>query len=136
MAPSNSTQLDPVEVMYLREHEKPGAEAFTELEAVVGRKGRRFYGVFDQVTGRYRACVRRDEYDNPRGLGLRTATIDGGLYAYERLRGDHDALIARIAPTFEALGERHSVDRARPSRRVLSPVRRVRALPPYHGIGR
>ena len=115
MAPSDTTRLDPIEVMYLREYEQPSAEAFTELEDVVGRRGRRFYGVFDQDAGRYRACVRRREHDDPAGLGLRTDTIDGGLYAYERLRGDHQSLIARIAPTFETLGERHSVDPARPS---------------------
>lgn len=115
MAPSDTTRLDPIAVMYLREYEQPSAEAFTELEDVVGRRGRRFYGIFEQDAGRYRACVRRHEQDDPRGLGLRTATIEGGLYAYERLRGNHDALIARIASTFDALGERHSVDPARPS---------------------
>lgn len=115
MAPSRITRLDPIAVMYLREYEKPSAEAFTELEAVVGRKGRRFYGVFDQDAGRYRACVRPHEHDDPVSLGLSTDTIHGGLYAYERLRGDHESLIARIASTFEALGEQYSVDPARPS---------------------
>ena len=115
MAPSRITRLDPIAVMYLREYEKPSAEAFTELESVVGRKGRHFYGVFDQSAGRYRACVRPHEHDDPVSLGLSTDTIDGGLYAYERLRGDHESLIARIASTFEALGERYSVDPTRPS---------------------
>ena len=115
MAPSKTTRLDPIAVMYLREYEKPGAEAFTELEAVVGRKGRRFYGVFDQDAGRYRACVRPHEHDDPVSLGLSTDTIDGGLYAYERLRGDHESLIALIAPTFEALSKRYNTDPARPS---------------------
>ncbi len=115
MAPSDTIRLDPIAVMYLREYEQPSAEAFTELEDVVGRRGRRFYGVFDQAAGSYRACVRRHEHDDPVGLGLSTGAIEGGLYAYQRLRGDHDALIARIAPTFEALGERHSVDPVRPS---------------------
>ena len=115
MPPSKITRLDPVEVMYLREYEKPCPDAFTELEAVVSPKGRRFYGVVDRDAGRYRACVRRLAEDDPASLGLTAGTIDGGLYAYERLRGNHEALIARIAPAFEALGERHSVDPARPS---------------------
>ncbi|MXW30717.1 MAG: GyrI-like domain-containing protein [Chloroflexi bacterium] len=115
MAPSKITRLDPIAVMYLREYEKPSPEAFTELEAVVGRKGRRFYGVFDQDAGRYRACVRPHEHDDPVSLGLSTDTINGGLYAYERLRGDHEALIALIAPAFEALSERYNTDPARPS---------------------
>ena len=115
MPPSKITRLDPIAVMYLREYEKPSPDAFTELEAVVSPKGRRFYGIVDQDAGRYRACVRRHAEDDPASLGLTADTIDGGLYAYERLRGDHEALIARIAPTFEALGERHSVDPARPS---------------------
>ena len=46
--PGGITRLDPIDVMYVREFEKPDEEAFTELEAVVGLKGRRFYGVFDE----------------------------------------------------------------------------------------
>ena len=42
--PGDIVRLDPVDVMYVRECDKPGEEAFTELEAVVGLKGRRFYG--------------------------------------------------------------------------------------------
>ena len=60
------------------------------------------------------------DHDDPVSLGLSTDTIDGGLYAYERLRGDHESLIARIASTFEALGERYSVDPATALHRVLS----------------
>ena len=101
--------------MYVRECEKPDEEAFTELEAVVGLKGRRFYGVFDESAGKYWACVRRREQDDPTRLGLRTGTIEGGLYASERLRGDYEALIALIAPTFEAMAARHRVDSSRPA---------------------
>lgn len=115
MTPTNVTRLDPIDVMYLREHEKPNAEAFTELEAIVGTRGRRFYGVFDANAGVYRACVRRREHDDPMSLGLRTATLDGGLYARERLRGDHDALVALVGPTFEAMSARHTPDPSRPS---------------------
>ena len=101
--------------MYVREYEKPSEEGFTELEAVVGLKGRRFYGLFDEDAGKYWACVRRREQDDPTRLGLRTGTIEGGLYASERLRGDYQVLITLIAPTFEAMAARHSVDSSRPA---------------------
>ena len=112
---SRITRLDPIAVMYVREYEGPDARAFAELEAVVGLKGRRFYGVFDEGGGKYRACVKRREEDDPASLELRTGAIEGGLYASERLRGDYEALIALIAPTFDAMAERHSVDLSRPS---------------------
>ena len=71
MPPSDITRLDPVDVMYVREYEKPSEKAFAELEAMVGLKGRRFYGVFDEGAGRYWACVQRREQDDPASLGLR-----------------------------------------------------------------
>ena len=113
--PSRITRLDPIDVMYVRDYEGPDERAFTELEAVVGLKGRRFYGVFDEGAGKYRACVKRREQDDPASLGLRTGAIEGGLYASKRLRGDYEALIALIAPTFDAMAARHSVDLSRPS---------------------
>ena len=64
------TRLQPVDVMYVREYGRPTEDAFAELEAVVGVKGRRFYGVFDEGAGRYWACVRRREEDDPASLGL------------------------------------------------------------------
>ena len=99
--------------MYVREHENPNEEAFAELEVIVGLKGRRFYGVFDEGAGKYRACVQRREQDDPTSLGLRTGTIEGGLYAFERLRGE--TLVPLIAPTFEAMSARRNVDPSRPS---------------------
>ena len=108
-------RLDPIDVMYVREYEKPSEEAFAELEAVVGLKGRRFYGVFDEDAGKYWACVQRREQDAPASLDLRTGTIEGGLNASERLRGDYQVLVALIAPTFEAMVARHSVDSSRPA---------------------
>ena len=111
--PGGITRLDPIDVMYVREFEKPDEEAFAELEAVVGLKGRRFYGVFDEDGRRYWACVQRREQDDPTSLGLRSCTIDGGLYASKRLRGDYEDLIALIAPTFEEMGARHGVDSSR-----------------------
>ena len=37
--PGGITRLEPIEVMYVREYEKPEAEAFAELEAIVGLRG-------------------------------------------------------------------------------------------------
>ena len=113
--PGGVVRLQPIDIMYVREYEGPGGEAFAELEAGVGLKGRRFYGLFDEGAGKYWACVQRREHDDPASLGLRTATIEGGLYATERLRGEYEALVPLIAPTFEAMAERHNADPSRPS---------------------
>lgn len=115
MLPSDITRLSPVDVMYVRKSEKPSEQAFAELEAVVGPKGRRLYGVFDEGAGKYWAWVQRREQDDLASLGLRMGTIEGGLYASERLSGDHGAMVALIATTFEAMGLRHTVDSPRPS---------------------
>ena len=71
--------------------------------------------MFDEGAGRYWACVQQQEQDDPASLGLQTATIEGGLYATERLRGDYETLVPLIAPTFEAMAERHTTDPSRPS---------------------
>ena len=94
--------------MYVRKSEKPSEQAFAELEAVVGPKGRRLYGVFDEGAGRYWAWVQRREQDDLASLGLRMGTIEGGLYASERLSSDHEAMVALIATPFEAMGLRHA----------------------------
>ena len=108
-------RLEPLDVMWVREYEGPTGDAFTELEAVVGLKGRHFYGVFDVGAGRYWACVQRREGDDPASLGLSAGTIKGGLYASARLRGYYDELVALIGPTFEAMLAQHSFDTSRPS---------------------
>ena len=117
------TRLDSVNVMYVREHEGPTEDAFAELEAVVGLKGRRFYGIFDENAGKYWACVQRREEDDPAALGLRAGTIEGGLYASARLRGDYNALVALIAPTFEAMRGAEQRRLLAAFRRALSPTR-------------
>ena len=113
--PNDITRLQPIEVMYVREYEEPNGEAFEKLEEVVGLRGRRFYGLFDEAAGRYWACVQRKEQDDPATLGLETRTIEGGLYATERLRGSYESLIPLIAPTFDAMAARHAADPCRPS---------------------
>ena len=113
--PKDITRLQPIEVMYVREYDHPSGEAFEELEAVVGLKGRRFYGMYDEGAGRYWACVQRREKDDPATLGLETRSIAGGLYATERLRGSYESLVPLIAPTFDAMAARHAADPCRPS---------------------
>ena len=113
--PNDKVRLQPIDVMFVREYQEPSGEAFEELEAVVGLKGRRFYGLYDEVKGRYWACVQRREQDDPAALGLETRTIEGGLYATERLRGSYESLVPLIAPTFDAMAARHAADPCRPS---------------------
>ena len=109
------TRLEPIDVMWVREYEGPTSAVFTDSEAVVGLKGRHFYGVFDVDAGRYWACVQRREGDDPASLGLSAGTIKGGLYASAQLRGNYDELVALIGPTFDAMLAQHSFDSSRPS---------------------
>ena len=108
-------RLEPMDVMWVREYDGPSESAFAELEAIVGLKGRRFYGVYDEDAGRYWACAQRRVGDDPASLGLSAGTIKGGLYASARLRGDYDDLVALIGPTFGAMAAQHSCDSSRPS---------------------
>ena len=130
-------RLVPIDVMWVREYEGPTGDAFTELEAVVGLRGRHFYGVFDGHAGRYWACVQRREGDDPASLGLSSGTIKGGPYASARLRGDYDALVSLIGPTFQTMVAQHSFDSSRPSikfyRRHNEFVLYLPVVEPEHG---
>ena len=64
--PGGVVRLQPIDIMYVREYEGPGGEAFAELEAGVGLKGRRFYGLFDEGAAKYLACVQRQRAGRPR----------------------------------------------------------------------
>ncbi len=115
MAPTKI--LDDIPVMYAVFYGNPAEnDAFVRLESKLDSlKGRKFYGVYFWEREEYRACVRRQDGDDPEALGLRTATIPGGRYAYRRLKGDYETIIAAIAPTFDALAREHRVDPSRPS---------------------
>ena len=130
-------RLEPIDVLWVLEYDGPTGDAFTELEAVVGLKGRHFYGVFDVGAGSYWACVQRREGDDPPSLGLSAGTIKGGRYASARLRGDYDALVALIGPTFKAIAAQHSFDSSRPSiefyRRHNEFVLYLPVVEPEHG---
>ena len=82
---------------------------WAELEAIVGLRGRHFYGVFD---GEYRVCAAVREGDD--GLELERGSIPGGRYLRERLHGEPPAVYERIGPTFAELEASADVDDSRP----------------------
>jgi hypothetical protein len=105
---------------------------WADVEAVVGLRGRKFYGTFDPQTREYRVCVKWREGDDAGALGLAEGVLPGGTYERERLEGAPPALYGLIAPTAKRLAQRADADRSRPTieyyRRhdvidVLQPVR-------------
>jgi hypothetical protein len=107
---------DEISVMFKRvadEHAEI-SRGWSELETAVGSlRGRKFYGVFDEAMGEYRACVERVESDEPEALGLEVGTLAGGRYAMRRLRGEPPDIYALIAPAFEQLSKRPDRDDSR-----------------------
>jgi hypothetical protein len=104
-------------VMFLRTQDEPAEikRVWERLEAVVGLRGRKFFGAFDPSTREYRACVQVSEGDDPGALGLESGTVPGGRYLRARLRGEPPEVYERIAPTFEALVKTARPDATRPS---------------------
>ncbi|TML59397.1 MAG: GyrI-like domain-containing protein [Actinobacteria bacterium] len=104
-------------VMFLRTRDEPVeiGRGWERLEAVVGLRGRKFFGAFDPSTREYRACVQVREGDDPAALGLESGTLPGGRYLRARLRGEPPEVYERIGPTFEAMVETARPDRTRPS---------------------
>jgi len=103
--------------MFLRTRDEPVeiGRGWERLEAVVGLRGRKFFGAFDPSTREYRACVQVREGDDPAALGLESGTLPGGRYLRARLRGEPPEVYERIGPTFEAMVETARPDRTRPS---------------------
>ena len=86
----------------------PGA-AFKALEGrLPSLRGRRFYGTWKD--GEYRACVARQDGDDPAAMGVEPATLSGGAYARRRLEGGYD----RIKPTFCEMAGMVATDPTRP----------------------
>lgn len=110
-------ERDEIEVMFLRSGiaQAEMRSAWERLEALVGLRGRRFFGTFDPATSEYRACVQSKEGEDPAALGLEQGTLAGGRYLQARLRGEPPAVYERIGPTFEALAEAARPDPTRPS---------------------
>lgn len=78
--------------------------AWTELEAIVDLRCRRFYGAFDPVANDYRACVEVRDGDKlvP---SLENGTLSGGRYLRARLHGEPPAVYEQIGPTLEEMQE-------------------------------
>ena len=87
--------------------------AWTQLEAVVDLRCRRFYGAFDPVADDYRACIEVRDGDElvP---SLENGTLPGGRYLRAQLRGEPPAVYERIGPTFEDLMREAKADTSRP----------------------
>ena len=109
-------ECEPVEVMLLRVADEVPAirDGWARLEAVVGLRGRHFFGVFDGAAKEYRVCAELRDGDDAAALGLEVGTIAGGSYRRERLRGEPPAVYDRIGPTVQALEAEGGVDESRP----------------------
>jgi hypothetical protein len=107
-------ERDETQVMFKRVADEPDAirRGMAEVEELVGLRGRKYYGAFDD--GEYRVCVQLHEGDDPQALGLEVGTLPGGRYARLRLTGEPPAVYDLIGPTFERLAERPDRDRSRP----------------------
>ena len=105
------------QVMFLRTQDEPVQirRGWERLEALVGLRGRKFFGAFDASTKEYRVCVQVREDDNPAALGLESGTLPGGRYLRARLRGEPPEVYEQIGPTFAALVKTARPDETRPS---------------------
>ena len=110
-------QLEDIPVMYTSFFGNPAEnDAFARLEAPLATlRGRRFYGVTWWESDEYRACTRLEPDDDPAALGFETFTLPGGRYAYVKLKGKYEELIARIPDEFKKLSDRCPADKSRPA---------------------
>jgi hypothetical protein len=89
---------EPIEVMFVRVADQlPEIQrAWASFEAVVGLRGRKFYGAFDPVTATYSVCAVLRPGDDPAVFGAECGTLPGGRYACVRLQGEPPAVYAEI----------------------------------------
>lgn len=115
--PARLIERDETQVMFLSTTEDPAkiGPLWQRLEALVGLRGRKFFGAFDASTQEYRVCVQVREDDDPAALGLESGTLPGGRYLRARLRGKPPEVYERISPTFAALVKAARPDKTRPS---------------------
>ena len=115
----SATRIERAEtpVMFLRMADEVTEirRGWERLEALVGLRGRRFFGAFDSSTREYRVCVQMREDDDPAAFGLESGTLPGGRYLRARLRGEPPEVYEQIGPTFEALAKAAHPDETRPS---------------------
>ena len=105
------------QVIFLRTRDDPVEirRGWERLEALVGLRGRKFFGAFDASMREYRVCVQVTKDDDPAALGLEAGTLPGGRYLRARLRGEPPEVYERISPTFAALVKAAVPDETRPS---------------------
>jgi hypothetical protein len=108
---------DEIQVMFLRSPDDPAifGPLWQRLEALVGLRGRKFFGAFYEAAQEYRVCVQVREGDDPAALGLEVGTLPGGRYLRARLHGEPPAVYERIGPTFQFLMKTARPDETRPS---------------------
>jgi len=101
--------------MFKRVADEPNeiSRGMAEVVEIVGLRGRKYYGVFDD-NGEYRVCVQVREGDDPRAFGLEVGTLPGGRYARVRLTGEPPRIYELIGPTFTRLSDRPDRDPSRP----------------------
>lgn len=110
-------QLEAIETLSLAVQGGPehAGNAFQQLEEIVPLKGRHFYGIFEMASGIYRVSTRIEGVDEEQGWNLESYTIPEGIYAYRKIRGEHDELAQQIPEVFQQLAGRYAIDLSRPS---------------------
>jgi hypothetical protein len=110
-------ERDELDVMFIHTQDEPVAiqRGWERLEALVGLRGRKFFGAFYPSTQEYRVCVQVREGDDPAAFGLESGTLAGGRYLRVRLLGEPPGVYERIGPTLEALEQRTRPDTTRPN---------------------
>jgi hypothetical protein len=105
----------PTPVLFLRTEDEVEmfAPLWATLEALVGLRGRRFFGAFYVDAHEYRVCVQAQDRDDAKALGLEVGVLPGGIFLRARLKGEAPAIYERIAATFQALGSLAAVDPSR-----------------------
>lgn len=118
MAATVRVEREDVRVMFMRASDDSSAaiqQAWAEFEGAVGLKGRKFFGVFYDVSNEYHVCTQLQEDDDPEALGFEVGTLPGDRYLRARLQGEPPAVYDRIRPTLEELVKRAVIDVSRPT---------------------
>ncbi|MBI2624166.1 GyrI-like domain-containing protein [Candidatus Parcubacteria bacterium] len=109
--------IEDIPIAYVAKQGHPAVvagRAFWELEQRVPLKGNKFYGVFDERTNEYRACVALSEANQDSAQGLNRGVIQGGAYAYTTIVGDYRDIVRQVGPAFDELARSYRRDPARP----------------------
>lgn len=95
--------------------------AWAALEDLVGLKGRKFYGMFDEQADQYLVATEVRPDDPPDGFGLASGELAGGAYLRLNLHGEPPEVHAGIGPGFDRL---HAAAKADPKRPQVEFYRR------------